>query len=269
VTAASSLRAAVADGFGLRIRAWPLKLAYIVVVFYGVGYVLGRLVGVPSVIGSVASDLIHLALFLFAARFFRGRFEEVAPPRPWWQVTARAKLSRRLGVVAAIFVVLETVVLIVHLITDPQQFALDLIDALNASITAFLYLNCAVRLDRRERLAEPARLVTPQLLAFTGAILDVTGPITRILVAEAKPSDAGSGAEAGLLRPSSDGRRIEVFFGGTRIGELYSLDAAHRDALVRAAAVIRAPLIRTGDLLWAEVPLPGALPPLPLPDSSR
>lgn len=259
MTAASSLRAAVANGFGLRIRAWPLKLAYIVVVFYGVGYVLGRLVGVPSVIGYVASDLIHLALFLFAARVFRGRDEDVAPPRPWWQVTARAKLSRRLGVVAGILAVFETIVLIVQLVTDRHQFPVDLINVLNGSITAFLYLNCAVRLDRRERLAEPAPGVTPQPLAFTGAILDVAGPTTRILVAEAKPSNAGSGAEAGLLRPSSDGRRIEVFFGGTRIGELSRLDAAHRDALVRAAAVIRAPLIRTGDLLWAEVPLPAAL----------
>ncbi len=234
------------------------------VVFSGVGYGLGGLVGVPSVIGSVASDLIHLALFLFAPRVFRGRYEEVAPPRPWWQVTARAKLSRRLGVVAGILVVFETIVLIVHLVTDRQQFPVDLINVLNGSITAFLHLDCAVRLDRRERLAEPAPGVTPQPLAFTGAILDATGPTTRILVAEAKPSNAGSGAEAGLLRPSSDGRRIEVFFGGTRIGELSRLDAAHRYALVRAAAVIRAPLLRTGDLLWADVPLPAA-PPLPLP----
>jgi hypothetical protein len=184
-------------------------------------------------------------------------------------VTARAKLSRRIGTLIGIQVVLETIVLIVQLITDRQQFPVDLIDVVAASITDFLYVNCAVRLDRPERLAEPAPVAAPQPLPFTGAILDVAWPTTRILVAEAKPSNAGSGAEAGLLRPSSDGRRIEVFFGGTRIGELSRLDAAHRDALVRAAAVIRAPLIRTGDLLWAEVPLPGALPPLPLPDSSR
>jgi len=100
---------------GVRIVRWPLKLVYVVLAG-AVGFAIGRglaAIHTETVLESLISGVIGLAAYLYGARIFRGRDEAVAPARPWWQMTARAKLSRRLGVLWAVGVVFQLVDILV------------------------------------------------------------------------------------------------------------------------------------------------------------
>ncbi|RKR75107.1 hypothetical protein [Frondihabitans australicus] len=252
---AASLRAAIANGFGLRLRNRGLKAAY-VVVYFAVPFAIAeglRATGVATIPSAVVAQTLGLLLLLFGARVFRGPDEDVDPPRLWWRMTATSRVSASLGVLAAVSFLGLVAVLVVDLATRDGGAAADVSSAVEYGLIAYLYLTSAVRLDRRERLAGPPP-APPVLLPPDAPVVDVPGPTVRVLVSESKPTDAGAGAEPGLLRPSADGRRIEVFHGGLRIGELARLAPEHRDALAGVGAVVRVRLLRTGDLLWADVP---------------
>ena len=84
----------------LRITRWQSKLAYIAT-FIVARYAVLELLTVcrvhPLAI-NITDSLVLLAGIMFGARIFRGKGEQIAPARPWWQMTAWPKLSRRLGV---------------------------------------------------------------------------------------------------------------------------------------------------------------------------
>jgi hypothetical protein len=87
-----------------RITRWHAKLIFVVSVMAG-GFVIGRVMtaaGVWPYVASVTNSIILLAGLLLGARIFRGRGEAIEPARPWWQLTARPTLSRRLGIVSAV-----------------------------------------------------------------------------------------------------------------------------------------------------------------------
>lgn len=91
----------------MRIYPWPYKLAYVLLA-WGINWVTGKLLnltGTPLVLESVWSCVYILAVFLAAARVFRVAGESAAP-RPWWKMTGRPTLSKRLGI---LFVVIAVV----------------------------------------------------------------------------------------------------------------------------------------------------------------
>lgn len=143
----------------LRITRWELKLVYALgaaALVWTIGGLAGSL-DAPPVVGSLIGTPVLLGAYLLGARVFRGRGEAVAPPRPWWQMTARAKLSRRLGILFAAGVV----VLIIGIGLDLAGvrritvggWPTSIVAVVENSVLAYLYLGSAIRLGRRERTA--------------------------------------------------------------------------------------------------------------------
>lgn len=150
-----------------RIVRWELKLLYVAAAF-GIGYPLRALLfatGAPTFVASLVDATVTIGAFVLGARLFRGDGEAVAPPRPWWRMTAWPTLSRNLGIVFA-FMSLSFVLVAVRVVgaAVPIYSIVDsLIGALQFAVLAFLYLNSAVRLTRGgfskpERLQPPPRL---------------------------------------------------------------------------------------------------------------
>jgi len=135
----------------LRITHWGWKLAYVVAVLV-VGPTpaqLGTALGSYE-IGFVIGTVVRTGLILLAARIFRGHDEAVAPPRPWWQMTARPKLSRRLGILFAVLFALNLigVVLGVVGVIEPTPPAVAIASLLETGLFAYLYLGSAAKLRR-------------------------------------------------------------------------------------------------------------------------
>lgn len=83
-----------------RITTWQGKLTYVVagwLVTVAVNRVIATVDGY-SVTSEIIATVLAVSLFLVGARLFRGANELRDPPRPWWRMTAGAKLSRRLGI---------------------------------------------------------------------------------------------------------------------------------------------------------------------------
>ena len=141
----------------IRIIRWELKLVYVVGVIV-LSFLLGAVLDSVDEIVVVASrSVFEVAALLFGARVFRGRGEAVEPPRPWWRMTARPTLSRRLGILFAVLAAGSVVVLILTAVgvyeSLPQTPTSDLIAiyvtaALENGGFAYVYLNSAVRLQR-------------------------------------------------------------------------------------------------------------------------
>lgn len=122
-------------------RPWT-KTAYIV----GGAVVLiafGRLThGLPD-LARIALQIVAFSVYLFVAvRSFRGKFEPVAPPRPWWRLTGRPKAGfwlagwQLLGVVFAL--------------VDPRYtLAERLVYTAQNLLIGGLYLNSSIQLVRR------------------------------------------------------------------------------------------------------------------------
>src|ERR1700709_959863 len=70
---------------GLRIRPWPVKLAYVA----ASAAVVYLIAAVP--IGASGAGILRSAtafvLVLLGARLFRGAGGDAVPPRPWWRMT--------------------------------------------------------------------------------------------------------------------------------------------------------------------------------------
>ena len=144
----------------LRITRWGWKLIYVVaaVVIAPVPAQLGTSLGAYD-LGFFIGSILRIGLFLLAARIFRGRDEAVTPARPWWQMTARPTLSRRLGIFLAVLTglnVLATVLQLLGAIGSGSTLIASIISVLECGLLAFLYLNSATRLRRRSlSLVEP------------------------------------------------------------------------------------------------------------------
>jgi hypothetical protein len=142
----------------LRIVRWELKLAYVLGAFF-VGFpasALLRLLNVPDIlIGLLVGWALNLAVLFLGARIFRGRGEPIQPPRPWWKMTARPRLSKRLGIFFTIAGVWGLPLIVFDAIgVDPPgrgpipDLFLSIDYVLFMGVLAFLYLNSAVRLKR-------------------------------------------------------------------------------------------------------------------------
>lgn len=143
----------------VRVVRWELKLAYVVgavvVVFAVAG--LFRSWGASEISVSLVGTALDVVALLFGARVFRGRGEAIEPPRPWWRMTARPTLSRRLGI---LFLVLSAVGFINlglaaigvpalrTTLSDGVSVSSLILGALEFAVFTFLYLNSAVRLKR-------------------------------------------------------------------------------------------------------------------------
>lgn len=143
-----------------RITKWQYKLVYVAAAFVIPFFVLGALGALGLSGGSL--DVLNFATTLgtifLGARVFRGANELVLPPRPWWQMTSRPKLSRRLGI---LFVALSAL-FVTYLIglslggypgrTRSAESIFSVISGVaQFAILAFFYLNSAVRLTRAPR----------------------------------------------------------------------------------------------------------------------
>jgi hypothetical protein len=143
----------------IRIIRWELKLAYAfaaIVVIFAIGALL-RALDVAAIAVLLLGTLLDFAALLFGARVFRGRGEAIEPQRPWWRMTARPTLSRRLGI---LFLVLALVVFIALVLgafgvaalrpmaKDAASVSMGILAVFEYGGFAFLYLNSAVRLKR-------------------------------------------------------------------------------------------------------------------------
>ena len=135
-----------------RITSWWGKLLYV----FGALFVAGRslawlfgLLGVPALVWVVIAVVFDLAILVIGARIFRGKGEPAAPPRPWWQMTARKKLSRRLGITFVVFTgwLVLWLVLTFVLGRSLHYSIVEIVsDFVYVAVPAFLYLNSAARL---------------------------------------------------------------------------------------------------------------------------
>jgi membrane protease YdiL (CAAX protease family) len=149
----------------IRIIRWKLKLAYAfaaIVVIFAIGALL-RALDVAAIAVLLLGTLLDFAALFFGARVFRGRGEAIEPRRPWWRMTARPTLSRRLGI---LFLVVAVYALVSLVLTasgvaalrptadDGASVSLQVLGVLENGGIAFLYLNSAARL---KRLGVPAK----------------------------------------------------------------------------------------------------------------
>ena len=137
-----------------RISAWYFKLSYIVA-----GYAAARIVFLPvallhptAALTAVASLGLNGLVFWGGTRIFRGSNENYLAPRSWWRMTSKPTLSRRLGVMFAVFAVLTglaAVLLPVLTSASAGEMLGSDVAAASYAALAYLYLNSAVRQKRQ------------------------------------------------------------------------------------------------------------------------
>ncbi|WP_083363298.1 hypothetical protein [Microterricola viridarii] len=158
----------------VRITRWYFKLLYVVgawLLGIPVLALLNALHLPPAAVDAV-SGAVSLASVLLGARIFRGRGEPVAPPRPWWKMTARPRLSRALGVLFALTPASAAAVAIAAAFgVDAASEALGRYteaglwtSVLALTALAALYLNSAARLRRLPALPVEPKFRTPGAL---------------------------------------------------------------------------------------------------------
>jgi hypothetical protein len=133
----------------MRIRTPQGKTVYIVVGYIGV--VLLSILATVAIGGGVglAGAAVAFAAFIgVGARLFRGDGEPVAPPRPWWRMTARPLAG---FVLAALFGV-QAVSSVVTSLVSPAGAPTGALTIVSV-LAALAYLHSSVRLRAP---AEPA-----------------------------------------------------------------------------------------------------------------
>ncbi|GAA4385000.1 hypothetical protein [Agromyces bauzanensis] len=137
----------------LRITRWQWKLLYVLGVLLA-GWIVGGVVGAmgaPYLAQIIAGAITDVAGLLLGARIFRGRGEPVDPPRPWWQMTARPPLSRRLGILFLVLTVMSVATMFIAVFAPSAaapaaDVPVVIVALLEYAAIAWLYLNSAVRL---------------------------------------------------------------------------------------------------------------------------
>ena len=141
---------------GLRIRPWPVKLAYVA----ASAAVVYLIAAVP--IGASGAGILRSAtafvLVLLGARLFRGAGEDVVPPRSWWRMTGGVQSGIVVGSLFALvaitsatgYVGLSLSTLVKHGTTNLPAL---LVNTILAAILAYLYFRSSRRLvvSRREQ----------------------------------------------------------------------------------------------------------------------
>jgi len=140
----------------VRIRPWPLKLAYVVAACAAVYLIAAIPVG-PGGAGILRS-LTAFVLVLLGARVFRGAGEDSMPARPWWRMTGGVRSGIVLGSVFALVALSSATGYIgLSLSTLIKQGTTNLpallVNTVLAAILAYLYYRSSRRLviSRRER----------------------------------------------------------------------------------------------------------------------
>lgn len=137
----------------LRITHWGWKLVYVVAAYLlPIPAPAATAIGMSDAWFMTISTVWTIVAVLYGARIFRGRGEPIAPPRPWWQMTARRTLSRNLGVLFAVVTVSSLLGLVFELSgpTAPRTaLVVSVFSVVEFGVLAFLYLNSAARLPRR------------------------------------------------------------------------------------------------------------------------
>lgn len=147
---------------GIRIRPWPVKLAY-VVASVAVVYLIAAIPVGPSGAGILRSAAAFV-LVLVGARFFRGVDEDPIPPRPWWRMTGGVQSGIVLGALLALVAIISATGF-VGLSVSPQiqrgstNLPALLVNTVLSAILAYLYFRSSRRLvlARREQALENIR----------------------------------------------------------------------------------------------------------------
>jgi hypothetical protein len=147
---------------GVRIRPWPVKLAYVVAGCAAVYLIAGIPVGASG--AGILRSALAFVLILVGARIFRGVDEEYAPPRPWWRMTGGVQSGIVLGSLFALVAIISATGYVgLSLSTLVKQGTTNLpallVNTVLSAILAYLYFRSSRRLvlARRERLIELAR----------------------------------------------------------------------------------------------------------------
>ncbi|MGV8968486.1 MAG: hypothetical protein ACOH2F_19655 [Cellulomonas sp.] len=117
-----------------------------------IGYVVACSVGAPlllllaaPVLGSAELVILAYGLYLgviaFAVRTFRGENELLAPPRPWWRMTARPRSGYIFGALFSLEVVLALFTGALDAWSSAAGFLLEL-------LLAALFIGSSIRLSR-------------------------------------------------------------------------------------------------------------------------
>lgn len=156
-----------------RIRRWYFKLLYAAGVWLA-GYLAVSLIdfGVPYGVALGINDVLTLAGIVYGARIFRGIDEPDDPARPWWQMTARRRLSRVIGYLALFAALISVLTLVGAALgqesyiraVEQQTVSGIIVTAVFYAIVAFLYLNSAARLPKPEPRNRPPKLARPPKL---------------------------------------------------------------------------------------------------------
>jgi hypothetical protein len=145
--------------FALRIVRWQFKLSYALVA-YLVAVAVAQVVSLAGgALGALeaAENILFLLAFLYGARIFRGSDEALAAPRPWWKMTSKPTLSRRLGILFAFLTTLYLADITLGLSPDPrlnkafggpEQLGIAIQSLLLYAVLAVLYINSGIRLKR-------------------------------------------------------------------------------------------------------------------------
>jgi hypothetical protein len=141
---------------GLRIRPWPVKLAY-VAASAAVVYLIAAIPLGASGAGILRSVTAFI-LVLLGARLFRGIDEDPVPPRPWWRMTGGVQSGIVIGSLFALVAITSATGYVgLSLSTLVNQGATNLpallVNTVLAAILAYLYFRSSRRLvvSRREQ----------------------------------------------------------------------------------------------------------------------
>lgn len=140
----------------VRIRRWELKLAYVVVALLG-AFVIANILsaaGLPDLLVPFIVTVFDFAAILYGARVFRGQGEPIEPPRAWWRMTARPRLSWVLGTTFIVYSLLLALGQMLDTLGvtgrpfTPDWIVINLLGIAEFAAFGALYLNSAIRLRR-------------------------------------------------------------------------------------------------------------------------
>jgi len=141
----------------LRIRKTRWKVAYFAV-FLVIANVVTNVLWprVPLWVASLTGSLLMILVIGVAVRSFRGRGEAIAPPRPWWRMTARPTA----GFVLGSFYIVSVVWSVASAIIEPPDMAPLWVGSVIPLAVGALFFNSSIRLvrDPPPTVPEPAQV---------------------------------------------------------------------------------------------------------------
>ena len=159
----------------VRITTWWGKLLYAVGAWCLSALLIRVLMAAngDSVAWTIVGPGTDLAIVLVGARIFRGTNELRDAPRPWWQMTARAKLSRRLGILFIVLTGWMVLGMLAWLFPlsprerahTPTAYVGAVASAVEFLILAVLYVTSGRRLKRLEQPTPKRERTDPALSA--------------------------------------------------------------------------------------------------------